>query len=168
LNEETWKSIEISCLRVELETKLKDFPFSAQPAFWYNMGTLFDSIASKESKNISVDELDDFLKQIKRFISPRGIHRNKPIELKILYNMFCVVIRYHQDKAFIKLLQEINHNSLVKSLIKVLLEHVAECLLSLNRGNYYKLLRDHPILIPNYLIGPIRDDEIRFLNQELE
>jgi hypothetical protein len=167
LDDETWKSIVTSYIKAELEIKRKSFSFSLQPELWNQLGTMFASIASKETKDLLVDDLNDFLNQINQFIAPGGIHHRNYIELKMLCNIFCVVIRYHQQEALIKLLQEINHDSSVQRLIKAL-EQVAQLLSTWNKREYGDLMSNNKHLIPNYLIGQIRDDEIIFLKNELE
>jgi hypothetical protein len=49
---------------------------------------------------------------------------NNALREKISYNMFCIIIWYHQKEAMIQLLQNINKNSSIQHFIKVLLEGV--------------------------------------------
>jgi hypothetical protein len=99
---------------------------------------------------------------------PGGMHLKDFTQLKFLYSMFCIIIRYHQQDPMIQLLQKINKNLSIHHLMKVLSEEVAPILVACHNQEYHELRNLFPNLLSNYLIGPIRDDEINLLKNKIK
>jgi hypothetical protein len=164
LDEETWESIEFRYLTAQLKPQRRNVRFIK--LFWEESKNKFLSDASEEGKKLSVEDVESFFQKMLFCLSGPDVSQQDPLELKYLYNIFCLAIRYHQETIF-HFIEKGAFNSSIKKLISLLTK--TERRLSEIYLHELNLLRDDANDNPYHFLisGPARYYELDLLEKKV-